>query len=305
MRILIPVDGSKYALAAVHFVAARTALVGTDPEIDLLNVQAPVPPRAARQVGKSACAEYYEDEAEKALKPARRALERAGFSPSTRHVVGHAAEQIAKAIEKPKGKKAAAVDLLVMGSHGHGAFMNLITGSVTTGVLARTRTPILILRGATPPAPEEMKVGLAIDGSGYGLAAARYLIRHRDLFGHQPSVQVLHVVPDFLGAVMPDMAGVALPAYTPDEVRAMQDKAYESALAPVRKLFAQAGMAMEEVRMVGNPGDEISAVAKKRKFDLLVMGSHGHGALRQMVMGSVATRVAAHCTTPLLLVRHT
>ena len=33
------------------------------------------------------------------------------------------------------------------------------------------------------------------------------------------------------------------------------------------------------------------------------MGSRGHGALGGLVMGSVATRVLAHCQTPVLLVR--
>ncbi|MEW5882588.1 MAG: universal stress protein [Pseudomonadota bacterium] len=36
---------------------------------------------------------------------------------------------------------------------------------------------------------------------------------------------------------------------------------------------------------------------------MLVMGSRGQGAFKAAVLGSVATRVAAHCATPLLLVR--
>jgi hypothetical protein len=39
------------------------------------------------------------------------------------------------------------------------------------------------------------------------------------------------------------------------------------------------------------------------KFDLLMMGSHGHSALGNLVMDSVATQVFAHCKTPVLLVR--
>jgi nucleotide-binding universal stress UspA family protein len=33
------------------------------------------------------------------------------------------------------------------------------------------------------------------------------------------------------------------------------------------------------------------------------MGSHGYGAFKAAVLGSTATRVAAHCETPLLLIR--
>ena len=39
------------------------------------------------------------------------------------------------------------------------------------------------------------------------------------------------------------------------------------------------------------------------KFDLLIMGSHGHGALATLVMGSVTTHVLANSKVPVLLVR--
>jgi nucleotide-binding universal stress UspA family protein len=35
----------------------------------------------------------------------------------------------------------------------------------------------------------------------------------------------------------------------------------------------------------------------------VVLGSHGHSALGNLVMGSVATQVLAHCKVPVLLVR--
>lgn len=308
MRILIPVDGSKHSMAAVQFVATHSNAVGGSPEIELLNVQAAVPARAARMVGKAACTQYYEEEATKALRPALRVLKQAGLTAQARHAVGHAADLIAEAAtSKAGGKKTAAVDLLVMGSHGHGALMSLLVGSVTQGVLARTTTPMLLLRGVKNTVTQP-KIALAIDGSAYGLAAARYVIKHRELFGFGPGedgaqLALVHVVPDFLGAYMPDMAGAALPAFTPAEIKQMQDQSFEAAMAPVRKLFAQARIATNEVRLAGPAGDVLSDYARKQKLSMLVMGSHGYGALRQAVLGSVATRVAAHCTTPLLLIR--
>ena len=47
----------------------------------------------------------------------------------------------------------------------------------------------------------------------------------------------------------------------------------------------------------------IAVRVKKNKLDLLVMGSHGRGALRSMTLGSVSTRVAATSRVPLLLIR--
>ncbi len=37
------------------------------------------------------------------------------------------------------------VDLIVMGSHGHGAIYELLVGSVTEGVLRKTRRPVLVV----------------------------------------------------------------------------------------------------------------------------------------------------------------
>jgi nucleotide-binding universal stress UspA family protein len=140
MKILVPVDGSSYSANAVDFVAHRGSLMGSEPSIELLNVQLPVPARAARVVGKSVVEGYYADEAKKALKPAQQRLAKAGVTCIARHVVGNPAEQIAKAAEDDDA------DLIVMGSHGRSALRGLIFGSITHGVLAHTLKPLLILR---------------------------------------------------------------------------------------------------------------------------------------------------------------
>lgn len=297
MKLLVPIDGSEHAKAAVDFVASRTTLIGTHPEVELLNVQLPVPPRAARMVGKQVVDAYYKEEADKILRPALATLKKAGLAAGARFAVGHPSEQIAATADKGQ------VDLIVMGSAGHGALAGLMLGSVANGVLSRTTKPILLLRKKHSIRADALSVGIAIDGSKYGRAAVRYVLRHPDLFGNQAKFTLIHVVPDFTAAVMPDMAGMALPAFTDEEIRAMQKKAFESAVAPARRLLAKGGVTADEVCLAGNPGDEISAYAKKNKLDLLVMGSHGWGGFKRAVLGSVATRVAAHCETPILLVR--
>jgi len=102
---------------------------------------------------------------------------------------------------------------------------------------------------------------------------------------------------------MPDMGGIALPAFSQSEVESMQKQAFEAAVAPARKLLAKGNITAAEVCLVGNPGDELAAYAAKKKLDLLVMGSHGYGEFKAAIMGSVATRVMAHCRLPVLLIR--
>jgi nucleotide-binding universal stress UspA family protein len=299
MKILVPVDGSEYSRAAVEFVASRTTLIGKEPEVEVANVQLAVPPRAARALGKATLSDYYNEESGKAIKPAIRRLTQAGLSATPHCLVGHPGEEISELAAREK------VDLIVMGSHGHSALRNLLIGSVTSNVLARTRVPALVLRHREPPKTDALKVGIAVDGSKYGREAVKYVLRHAALFGAAPELTLIHVVSEFAGVVMPDMSGIALPSISAEDISALRKQSFESAVKPTRKLFAKAGISTSEVCLVGNPGDELSAYARKKRLDLLVMGSHGYGAFKAAVLGSVATRVMAHSRVPLLLVRHT
>ena len=281
MKILIPVDGSVYSDNAVAFVASRTTLIGHEPHIVLLNVQAPLPARASRLVSREALDDYYKDESEKAFKPARKILKKAKM----------AAEEMK-------------ADLLIMGSHGRSALKGLLFGSVTNAVLALTKVPLLMLRDKEAPQTDALSVGIAVDGSKFGTAAVKYAIKQLDLFGGQGAkIHLINTVSDYAGAVMPDMTGMALPALSEDEVVELQKSEFAEAIDPVLPLFEKAGVKPKEVCLVGNPGDEIAAYCKKRHLDILVMGSHGYGRFKAAVMGSTATRIASIADVPLLIIR--
>lgn len=194
-------------------------------------------------------------------------------------------------------------DLIVMGSRGLTALKGLIMGSVTTGVLARTKCPVLLLRGKEAPLTDALRVGIAVDGSKYGMAAVNHVLKAIDFFGKGAQFYLINVVNDYAGAVMPDMAGMALPALSESEVLELQKKEFAETVDPLRPLFEKAGLKPTEVCLVGNPSDEIAAFAKKNKLDLIVMGSHGYTRFKSAVMGSTATHIAAEGNVPLLIIR--
>ncbi len=74
-------------------------------------------------------------------------------------------------------------------------------------------------------------------------------------------------------------------------------------LDPVVARLQEQGLKAEAVWKTGPLGETIASYADKNHFDMVIMGSHGHGALGRLVMGSVANRVLAHCGVPVLLVR--
>lgn len=140
MKILIAADGSDCSRRAQEYVTAHPALFNPEHEYMVLNVVPEVPPHAAASVGKEIVADYYRDEAAKVLEPAREFFRERGYLINTHYQHGHSAEVIADTVTKGR------YDLLVMGSHGHSALAGLVTGSVTTRVLAHCKTPVLIVR---------------------------------------------------------------------------------------------------------------------------------------------------------------
>ena len=296
MKILVPLDGSDSSKRALAFLASRSSLIGAEPEVHLLNVQPAIVRYAALKLGREMTQGIYQSEADSVLAPARKALAKAGIDAKAHAESGHAAEKIAKVADQLKA------DLIVIGAHGYSEFRGLIFGSVTHGVLARTKCAVLVVRAARAPRGDSLKAGIAIDGSKFGLAAVKFALAHKDLFGAKPQFTLVHVVPDFLTPVVADLGGVAVPTFSDEEIKRMQDDAYERAVAPARRLIEKAKARAGEVRLVGLPGRQIASYAKKN-LDVLVLGSHGYGGFKAVVLGSVATRVAAQCDTPLLIVR--
>ena len=140
-----------------------------------------------------------------------------------------------------------------------------------------------------------MKILLAVDGSDYTKKMLAYLTTHDELFSTNNSYTLLTVSPQ-----LPPRARAAVGK---DMVEAYHRDEAEKVLNPVTKFLLRHDIDAKTMAKVGHAGETISKSADSGKFDLVVMGSHGHGTLGNLVMGSVATQVLANCKVPVLLVR--
>ena len=300
MKILIPVDGSDQSNAALDFVASRSTLIGKDPEVHLLNVQPTLSARVVRAIGREEAKAYQRAQADDVLRPAMARLKRADIPAKASYVLGNRSDAIG-AVAQRGGS-----DLIVMGSRGHSGLKGLLFGSMTNAVLAGCTKPLLILGDARAPQRDSLSVGIAVDGSRYGQAAVRWAIKHRDLFGAQPRIELIHVIDSGQSAPPPvdGLAYRAIPAYgVAADDHALAPR-FAKVMAGALKLFAKAGLQATAAPLLGaRAGDAIAAYARKRQLDVLVMGSHGQGAFKSLVLGSVAMRVAARSDKPLLLIR--
>ena len=140
-----------------------------------------------------------------------------------------------------------------------------------------------------------MKILLAVDGSPYTKKMLAYLTTHNELFSAGNDYTVFTVQP-----ILPPRARAAVGKEIVDQY--YLDEA-EKVLAPVTKFLLRHGIDAKSSWKTGHAGETIAKLADGGKFDLVVMGSHGHGTLVNLVMGSVATQVLAHCRVPVLMVR--
>ena len=140
-----------------------------------------------------------------------------------------------------------------------------------------------------------MKILIAVDGSPYTKRMLAYLAAHHEWLGAQHAYTVVHGV-----AAIPHRAAAFLDM---QQVRSYYEDDAEIVFKPIRAFFAMHDIQAKFVLRIGPVAANIAKLAQQGRFDLLIMGSHGHSAAAGLVMGSVATRVLSLCSTPVLLVR--
>lgn len=140
-----------------------------------------------------------------------------------------------------------------------------------------------------------MKILVAVDGSRYTKRMLAYLAAHDEWLGDAHDYAVIHAVAGLPPHIASSLGKEAVKDYYLDEG--------EKVLKPVRAFFAKQRIEAEFIAKVGHAAEVIAGMADKGRFSLVMLGSHGHGALGNLVLGSVATKVMAHCETPVLLVR--
>lgn len=140
-----------------------------------------------------------------------------------------------------------------------------------------------------------MKVLVPVDGSRNSLRAVRHVI---DLVQkHQPmEVLLLHVeekadaweVRRFLKA---------------SEIRRFQVKRGEQRLEAARALLDKAGIPCKAHVAIGGVAATIVRFATRTHCDKIIMGTRGMGAVRNLIVGSIATKVIHLAKVPVTLVK--
>ena len=141
-----------------------------------------------------------------------------------------------------------------------------------------------------------MKLLIAIDGSETALRALHYVVDHPDFFGDNAELLLVFVhLPVPSSRVKAIVGNDVIEQYYEDES--------EEALGPTRALLAGKAHRVTERLIIGQPAAEIIATAQGKGCDLIVMGTQGRSAFGNLIMGSVAMRVIANSTVPVLSIK--
>ena len=140
MKLLIATDGSEHSRRAVSYVITHWVAFDAQLRVVLCHGDPPLTPHVATALGRVGIERYHADNAADALRDAQMAFAAAGIAVETHADVGDPADIIVRT------QVATQADLVVMGSHGRGAWRNLVLGSVVAKVLARSPVPVLVVR---------------------------------------------------------------------------------------------------------------------------------------------------------------
>jgi nucleotide-binding universal stress UspA family protein len=177
---------------------------------------------------------------------------------------------------------------VVVGHRGLGGFTGLLLGSTSLKVAGRTSCPVIVVRGGTGEDRREVLVG--VDLRDESEPTLQYAFETAAIRGSW--VRAVHS-----WEVPPTLFNGAYPVIVRQALTATQERLAE-AVAHWRARFP--GVRVIEETPPGHPVDKL--VERSSRADLLVVGSHRHGAGPHI--GSVGHGVIHHADCPVAVVGH-
>lgn len=282
--VVVGIDGSPAALAAVEIAAAEAALRRRPLRI----VHAFVWPTISTAYPPAALGTslpVFRDRAEVFVADAVQLAEK--VAPEVA-VTGEVQDGPAVPVLLDESRRA---HLVVLGDRGLGGFAGLILGSVAVQMATHGRCPVLVVRGERRSGGP---VVVGVDGSRTSARAFAFAVEEAALRG--TDVLAVHTwqMPAVAGPaeVMPLVYDVAL---VEDEER----RVLGEAVAGVAERYPDVVVRQEVVR--GAAGRAL--VERSRGAQLVVVGDRGHGGFIGLLLGSVSQHLIHHAGCPVAVVR--
>lgn len=197
---------------------------------------------------------------------------------------GPAAHQLLAAAED--------ADRIVVGSRGRGPVRSTVLGSVALHVVTHAHCPVVVVRPRSETAPATPRVVVGLDGSDASREALLRAVDEADRLG----AEVAAVAAYSAASYWSDAYAVVVPP-----LEKLRDDAQRGAEAMVAGVAAgRPTVPIRTTAVEGAAGDVL--VREAEGADLLVVGGRGHGAVRGMLLGSIALHCVIHAPCPVMVV---
>lgn len=182
------------------------------------------------------------------------------------------------------------IDLVVVGTHGAGAFHKVLLGSGAEQIFRQANVPVLTVGPGAEPAKAEAGFQSILFASDFGLGAEREAAFAFSLAQeHEATITLLHVV-----------------QHSENYSAAGLERWQEAARGQLRQLVPKGveSWCRPEFRVsFGGSVEEILRIAAETKADLIVMGAKARGGFVGHNPRTIAYRVVCAAKCPVLTVR--
>lgn len=283
--IMAGIDGSPVSDAAVRWAARDAAIRGL--QLTLVYAEDPAAPTWSQApVLEESPAEQVAEDRSLVVNASKIARDAIGDTARI-HINGEvlSAAPVPALVDQSKD-----AELIVVGSTGRGALSRSFLGSVSSGLIRHAHCPVALIRDEDPhpPHPADAPVLVGIDGSTSDLATAiafeEASLRHADVIA-------LHAWNDV------DMDAIPGHDWSPTTTR--EGRLLDDALAGWQERYPD--VTVHKKLVCGRAAHAL--VNASESAQLVVVGSHGSGALAGTLLGSVSNAVVQAVQTPVIVAR--
>ncbi len=217
-----------------------------------------------------------------------------GVAELTVEVLVEAGSPALELVERSRGAA-----LLVVGSRGRGAVRSLLLGSVALHCTGHAHCPVVVVPAGAVLADRSVRSRVVVGVDGSPVSAAGLLAAIAQAGRTDADVEVVAAY-DSIDTWTPE----SLPPRSTAELHGLAVASAERMLTEVRQAAAEQNLPEVPLTLTvvaGRAGGVL--VDRAAGARLLVVGTHGAGQLKGLVLGSVALHCVLHAPCPVLLQR--
>ncbi|MGD7003504.1 universal stress protein [Corynebacterium halotolerans] len=189
------------------------------------------------------------------------------------------------------------VTMIVMGSRGLGGLSGMVMGSVSAAVVSHASCPVVVVRDDNP-VNEDTKYGpvvVGVDGSEVSQRATEFAFAEAEARGCE--LIAVHTWMDM--QVQASLAGLSAAQQQWEEVEREQSELLSERLQPL--IEQHSNVPVKKVITRDRPVRAL--VEQSEGAQLLIVGSHGRGGFRGMLLGSTSRALLQSAPCPMMVVR--